>query len=119
MILQAWDTLPSCFASSSRPTLARITLRSFVMVGSSVLGYRRRHPPFRSRVTRTKQTRLSDQVLANTLQVGIKPPDQPEDMLLRATLLFSERLQLMHQTLSVDPAQRVLADVELPGVVAD
>jgi hypothetical protein len=30
MILQAWLTLPSCLASSSRPTLARITLRSVV-----------------------------------------------------------------------------------------
>jgi hypothetical protein len=34
MILQAWDTLPSCLASSSKPTLARITLRSLVMFGS-------------------------------------------------------------------------------------
>lgn len=40
-------------------------------------------------------------------------------MLLRPTLLISERLQLMDQTLGVDPAQRVLTDVELPGVVAD
>jgi hypothetical protein len=40
-------------------------------------------------------------------------------MLLRATLLVSERLQLMHQTLGVDPTQRVLTDIELPGVVAD
>src|SRR3982074_1218772 len=40
-------------------------------------------------------------------------------MLLRPPLLISERLQLMAQTLGVDPAQRVLTDVELPGVVAD
>jgi hypothetical protein len=45
MILQACDTWPSCLASSSRPTLARITLRSLVMVGSSVLGDRRKASP--------------------------------------------------------------------------
>ena len=53
------------------------------------------------------------------LQVGIEPPDQPADMLLGGALLVGERLQLVHQALGVDPAQRVLADVELPGVVAD
>jgi hypothetical protein len=47
--------------------LARITLRSLVMFGSSVLGYREEGlPSFRSRVARTKQTRMSDQILANT-----------------------------------------------------
>ena len=30
-----------------------------------------------------------------------------------------EGLQLVHQPLGMDPAQRVLADVELPGIVAD
>ena len=75
MILQAWDTLPSCLASSSKPTLARITLRSLVMFGSSVLGYREEGlPSFRSRVARTKQTRMSDQILANTLYLD--PPDR-------------------------------------------
>src|SRR5215470_14512240 len=34
MILQAWLTLPSCLASSSRPTLLRMTFWSFVIVGS-------------------------------------------------------------------------------------
>ena len=73
MILQAWDTLPSCLASSSKPTLARITLRSSVMFGSSVLGYREEGlPSFRSRVARTKQTRMSDQILADTDYVGRK-----------------------------------------------
>ena len=35
MILQAWLTLPSCLASSNRPTLLRITFWSLVIVGSS------------------------------------------------------------------------------------
>src|SRR5215468_2430791 len=34
MILQAWLTLPSCLASSSRPTLLRMTFWSFVIGGS-------------------------------------------------------------------------------------
>src|SRR5271157_5931115 len=52
-------------------------------------------------------------------QVGIEPPDQSTDTLLGAALLVGERLQLVHQAFGVDPAQAVLADVELPGVVAD
>src|SRR3954468_24097507 len=35
MILQAWLTLPSCFASSSRPTLARMIFCSVVMMSSN------------------------------------------------------------------------------------
>ena len=53
------------------------------------------------------------------LQIGIEPPDQSANMLLRTTLLVGKRLQLVNQALGVDPAQRVVADVELPGVVAD
>jgi hypothetical protein len=53
------------------------------------------------------------------LQVSIEPPDQPADMLLGDTLVVSERLQLVHQALGVNPTESVLADVELPCVVAD
>src|SRR5215831_14383279 len=35
IILQAWLTLPSCLASSSRPTLARMIFCSVVMVSSN------------------------------------------------------------------------------------
>ena len=56
---------------------------------------------------------------AVVLQIGIELPDQPADMLLGDTLLVSERLQFVHQALGVDPTESVLADVELPGVVAD
>jgi hypothetical protein len=38
-------------------------------------------------------------------------------MLLGDTLLVSERLQLVHQALRVNPTESVLA--ELPGVVTD
>ena len=40
-------------------------------------------------------------------------------MLLGDMLLVSERLQFVHQALGVDPTESVLADVELPRVVAD
>ncbi len=40
-------------------------------------------------------------------------------MRLRAALLVGEGLQLVHQALGMDPAQGMLADVELPGVVAE
>ena len=33
MILQAWETLPSCLASSSRPTFALMTFCSVLIVG--------------------------------------------------------------------------------------
>ena len=53
------------------------------------------------------------------LQVGIEAPDQSANMLLRTTLLVGKRLQLVNEALGVDPARRVLADVELPGGGAD
>src|ERR1700752_2821537 len=39
MILQAWETLPSCLASSSRPALARMIFWSLVMTVSSGWGH--------------------------------------------------------------------------------
>ena len=38
IILQAWLTLPSCLASSSSPTLARMIFCSVVMVSSNRRG---------------------------------------------------------------------------------
>src|SRR5438270_9016199 len=67
MILQAWLTLPSCLASSSRPTLARITLRSVVilrLLGKE--GYREWSRPSGAPGSYTIQAGLSDQILANT-----------------------------------------------------
>src|ERR1700746_1682089 len=68
MILQAWLTLPSCLASSNRPTLARITLRSIVIVrllGKE--GYREGNSPSRARGSHTILAGLSAQILANPL----------------------------------------------------
>jgi hypothetical protein len=58
---------PSCLASSNRPTLARITLRSVVIVrllGKE--GYREGSSPFAPHDSHTIQAALSDQRLANT-----------------------------------------------------
>src|SRR3954454_11383427 len=53
------------------------------------------------------------------LQVGIEPPDQLTHILLGGSLLVGDCLQLVHQALGMDPTQRVLADVELPGVITE
>src|SRR5215212_7987503 len=53
------------------------------------------------------------------LQVGVEPPDQAADELLSGALPIGERLPLVPQPLGMDPTERVLADVELAGVVAD
>ena len=37
---------------------------------------------------------------------------------LRGAMLVGERIQLMHQPFRVHPAQRVLSDVELSGIIA-
>jgi hypothetical protein len=42
--LQAWLTLPSCLASSSSPTLARMIFCSVVMVSSNRRGGALRNP---------------------------------------------------------------------------
>src|SRR3954470_1431949 len=53
------------------------------------------------------------------LEVGVEPPDQAAHVLLGGPLRVAEGLQLVDQALGVDPAQCVLADVELPGVITD
>ena len=53
-----------------------------------------------------------------SLEVGVEVPDQTTNPRLRGAMLVVERVQLMHQPFRVNPAQRVPADVELPGVIA-
>jgi hypothetical protein len=45
-------------------------------------------------------------------------PDQAAKLLLRGAVVVVEGVQLMHQPFRVNPAQRMPADVELPGVIA-
>lgn len=56
---------------------------------------------------------------AVSFQIGVEPPDRRTDTLLRDTLVIGESVELVHQPLGMDPAQRVLADGELAGIVAD
>ena len=51
--------------------------------------------------------------------LGSYVPNQCAHTLLRATLRVGERIQLVHQSLRVNPAQRVPADGELPGIIAE
>ena len=53
------------------------------------------------------------------LQVGVEPPDQVADARLGGPLLVGEGVELMDEALGMDPAQGVLADIELAGIVAD
>src|ERR1700694_4878550 len=52
-------------------------------------------------------------------EIAIEPPDQPPDAVLSSALLIGEGVELVNQALGMDPAQAVLADIELTGVVAD
>ena len=56
---------------------------------------------------------------AVVFQIGIELPDQPANALLSGPLVVGERVELVHQPLGMDPAQRMLTDSELAGVVAD
>jgi hypothetical protein len=51
------------------------------------------------------------------LQVGVEPPDQGAQELLRSVLPVGEGIELMDQPLGMDPAQSVPVDGELAGVI--
>ena len=53
------------------------------------------------------------------LEVGIEPPDQRADALLGGAVQIGESVELVHQPLRVDPAQRMPTDDELTGIIAD
>ena len=46
-------------------------------------------------------------------------PDQATHALLDGVAVLGEGVQLVYQPLRVDPAQAVLPDIELPGIIAD
>ena len=52
------------------------------------------------------------------LETGIEIPDQAAHPRLRGAMLVGEGVQLMHQPFRMDPAQRMPADVELSGIIA-
>ena len=53
------------------------------------------------------------------LEIGVEPPDQRAHALLRGAMQIGECIQLVHQPLRMHPAQRMPADGELAGIVAD
>ena len=53
------------------------------------------------------------------LQVGVEPPDQRSLELDGTALLIGGGHQLVDQPLGMDPAERVLAEAELAGIVGD
>src|SRR6267142_6483093 len=54
-----------------------------------------------------------------SLEIAVERPDQSTDTGLGCAVLIGEGVELVNQTLGMDPAQAVLTDVELPGIVAD
>ena len=53
------------------------------------------------------------------LEVSVEVPDQAAHLCLGVTAAVIESIQLVHQTLGVNPAQRMMmSDIELPGIVA-
>src|SRR6266851_4689603 len=59
----------------------------------------------------------ADGMLAIGFEIAIEPPDQCTNFALRLTLLVGEGVELVDEALGMDPAQAVLADIELTGVV--
>src|SRR5712691_8521792 len=53
------------------------------------------------------------------LEVAIEPPDEAAHALLRGALEVGEGVELVDEALGMHPAQAMLPDVELSGVVAD
>ena len=53
------------------------------------------------------------------LEIAIEPPDQAADAALGCAVLVGEGVELVNEALGMDPAQAVLADIELAGIVAD
>ena len=58
-------------------------------------------------------------IAAIGFEIAIEPPDQMAQPLLGGAVLVGEGVELVHQPLGVDPAQRMPAEIELAGIVAD
>src|SRR5271166_3508889 len=58
-------------------------------------------------------------ILAIGFEVAIERPDQVTNAGLGLALLIGEGIELVNETLGMNPAQAMLADIELTGVVTD
>ena len=52
------------------------------------------------------------------LEISVEVPDQFPHLLLGGAMRLREGVQFVHQPFGMDPAQCVLADLELPGIIA-
>ena len=52
-------------------------------------------------------------------QIGVEPPNQCADPLLRGAVQIGEGVELVNQPLGMDPAQRVPPDGELTGIITE
>src|SRR6516225_1786868 len=62
---------------------------------------------------------LSARILLVGFEIAIERPDQSTNPGLGLALIIGEGVELMNEPLGMNPAQAMLADVELTGVVAD
>jgi hypothetical protein len=77
--------------------------------------------PVRRRKIRSKRARRRPPTggggAAVGFEIGVEPPDQGAQALLSGVPLVGEGVELVDQALGMDPAQGVVIDRELPGVV--
>ena len=62
---------------------------------------------------------LCGRLLPIGFEVGVETPDHPAHSLLGGVLVVGEGIEPVHQAFGVDPAQRVAADIELAGIIAE
>src|SRR5215831_16586586 len=62
---------------------------------------------------------LSARILPVGFEIAIERPDQSTNPGLGLALIIGEGIELVNEPLGMNPAQAMLADVELTGVVAD
>ena len=62
---------------------------------------------------------LGCRIAAIGFEVGVEPPDEAADALLGGMVLVGEGVELVNQPFGMDPAQAMLADIELARIVTD
>src|SRR5947209_7076913 len=62
---------------------------------------------------------LPARILAIDFEVAIERPDQPTNAGLGLALLIGEGVELVNETFGMNPAQTMLADIELTSIVTD
>ena len=63
--------------------------------------------------------RAVGRIAAIGFEIAVEAPDQGADTALRGSLRICESIELVNQTFGMDPAQAMLTDMELAGIIAD